>query len=870
MRPLAKISLVLLVAALGCATAHGRGGGGCIEQGSAILTPGGPVPIEQLRPGDKVLAVAGSSGVESEVQAVTSVEPTDYVEIAAAGQVLRLTAEHPVEIEPGVFRMAKALRAGDLVRIQSRGGIAGRPVQSVRQVPAEVSAYNLLVAPAGTYFANGLVVHNKGCFLPDTIIRTETGVGIPISAIRAGDRVMAFAADGSVTGAVVREVLVREVGEYRIVKTGAIELHVTAEHPFYVGNSTFKTLDALKVGDTIYAYDGEGLRAQSIESIQAVAAKTRVYNLQTDWPNTFFADGVAVHNKGGGCFARGTMIRTPGGDIPIERIKIGDRVTAITESGQAFPQSVKETHATHSPLVVFRTAAGSLRTTTEHPIALAGGGFREAGKLTVGDRVLAWREGKTVLEAVTLWMSTEGEEEVFNLTVDEPHTFVADSFVVHNKGGGGFRGGGGYRGSRSSRGGSGGSDWGVLVMLVVIIVFLFVSNSAKTKEENLDFVFSPSAVAGKSGKTVKLLEFISKQDPVMAPEALRKQAEATFRKLQECWQAREYDPMKPLLMPDLYQDHSRQIAGMIRNHEIDVIGNLRIDRIDLVNVRYTAKENQREFTALITATARDYYVDDRTRSFIRGDSAPAQFQEFWTFQRLNGAWLLREIEQTRESNVLKEDNFFEPFTEGGVQQVYGDEAAGQGQAGGWLEQGVAAKETRIDRLLNFLVQTDKLWNRALMLEATRRVFLEIMAVWESGNAADVPVNDVFPEVAAHLSGEISKNREQGITAEFRNLCVRKVEFVLVRNFSDNRKDEFVARVRAHAQRVVRQRGQVSRQDADVTPFEQYLTMGRLDGRWRLKEMLSAEAGRGAVSQENLDQDSGPGQLQWYYQHKRAG
>ena len=76
----------------------------------------------------------------------------------------------------------------------------------------------------------------------------------------------------------------------------------------------------------------------------------------------------------------------------------------------------------------------------------------------------------------------------------------------------------------------------------------------------------------------------------MAPDALRKQAETTFLKLQECWAVRSYEPMRPLLMPDLFRDHSLQIAAMVRAHEINVIDHLRVDRIELVNTRYTLKE----------------------------------------------------------------------------------------------------------------------------------------------------------------------------------------------------------------------------------------------------------------------------------------
>ena len=117
----------------------------------------------------------------------------------------------------------------------------------------------------------------------------------------------------------------------------------------------------------------------------------------------------------------------------------------------------------------------------------------------------------------------------------------------------------------------------------------------------------------------------------MDPEPLRKMAEATFVMLQQCWTDRNYEPMRLLLMPDLFQTHSLQLAAMVRQHEINVIGDLRVDRIDFVNVRYTFKEEQREFTALITATACDYYIDDRTRLRLRGDTAPAQFQDSGRF-----------------------------------------------------------------------------------------------------------------------------------------------------------------------------------------------------------------------------------------------
>jgi hypothetical protein len=48
-----------------------------------------------------------------------------------------------------------------------------------------------------------------------------------------------------------------------------------------------------------------------------------------------------------------------------------------------------------------------------------------------------------------------------------------------------------------------------------------------------------------------------------------------------------------------------------------------------------------------------------------------------------------------------------------------------------------------------------------------------------------------------------------------------------------------------------------------------LTFGRIDGGWKLKAVESPARGLEAVAQENIDEDSTPEQVQWYYKHTRA-
>lgn len=732
---------MLLVIFLGPDPSWARGGGGCLEEGTQVLTPTGSIAIERLQPGDRVMGVAAGCLQTAAVQGVTVVQPERILEILAGGETLRVTEEHPLMIAPGEFRIASLLQIGDAVYLARDGTIFETQILSIHTAPATRPAFNLMVSPAGTFVSSGFVVHNKGCFLPESMVLKSDGTQLPISAVQAGEELLAFTPEGQLVRTKVQSVLRRTVDEFVVLKTDQQVLRVTADHPFYIGDGRFKTLEALHTGDRIIAWDGQSLTGQRIVSIETVRESTEVFNLQTDYPNTFFVDHLAVHNKGGG-----------GG-------------------------------SSHSSSSSSHSSSGS------------------GSSGSSGDSVIA---------------------------------FIVFFFFI-----------------------------AFFVVILIIII------RRPDKKQNLDFVYDRKAITPKAAKTEKLLSFLSRQDPSVSPEALRQLVEAAFLKLQECWEKREYTPMAPLLMKDLFAQHTAQLEGLVRNHEINRIENLKINQIDLVHVRYTEKADQREFAALITAMARDYYVDDRTGKYLRGDRTPAKFQEFWTFHFSDGAWRLREVEQAGESDMLKNENFAEMLTDDTIKGIYAEAAGKTGAAGPWLEKSVDQKATRIDRMLNFLVQTDKLWNRNAMLERARQVFMDVYLARESGDSARVPGADLFPEVAESLQKQLGQWQSEGLRIEYRNLCVRKAELILVQNFADQSKDEFTARISAHAQRMLRKGDAIWSGQEDVTPFEEYWTFGRLDGVWKLKELLPPAKGKKKVASENVDEDSSPDQLQWYYRQPRA-
>ncbi len=461
MRKKAVLSAMLLVL-FASAPAWARGGGGCLARGTPIPTPAGAIAIENLRVGDPVWSVAGGKLQAGTVQALTETRADHYLEILAGDSRIVITPEHPVMTGPGEYRIARLLKVGDRVYRMRLGNLDAVPIRSIQPVRADRPAYNLMVMPGGTFIPSGIVVHNKGCFLPESLILQPDGVEKPISAVRPGDPVLAYSPEGRIVQTRVRDILRHTVEEYVMLTTERQTIKATAEHPFYVGHGTFKTLDILKVGDVIFAREGQSLSEQRILSIRKVRERVSVFNLQTDHPNTFFAGGIAVHNKGGGggCFPAGTMIRTPSGQIPIEKMSAGEQVRAVNPEGEMVNAGVEKLFATRSLVITIETDRGTLRTTPEHPVGLPGGIFLEAGKLRPGQKVLILNDGVFNPAAILGISRQEREEVVYNLSVGYPHTFVAGHFLVHNKGGGGF--------SRSSSSRSRSSGRGRLGMATVL------------------------------------------------------------------------------------------------------------------------------------------------------------------------------------------------------------------------------------------------------------------------------------------------------------------------------------------------------------------------------------------------------------------
>ncbi|MCE9560592.1 MAG: sigma-70 family RNA polymerase sigma factor [Planctomycetes bacterium] len=128
------------------------------------------------------------------------------------------------------------------------------------------------------------------------------------------------------------------------------------------------------------------------------------------------------------CVARGTRLDGEAGSVRIEDVGVGDRIWGYD------PVAAKRVLTTVRGVTTnvagtTLSFGGTLRVTGNHPVYV-NGKWKRADAVAPNDTLLT-ETGLAVRAGVP--KQVRGAIEVFDLTVDEPHTYFAGGFLVHNK-----------------------------------------------------------------------------------------------------------------------------------------------------------------------------------------------------------------------------------------------------------------------------------------------------------------------------------------------------------------------------------------------------------------------------------------------------
>lgn len=142
---------------------------------------------------------------------------------------------------------------------------------------------------------------------------------------------------------------------------------------------------------------------------------------------------LTVGGAGGGCFRKGTLVQLEHGKTaPIESLKVGDEVLAFDEQGLVHLSKVTAVHHHKDPQPLLRVKYwnGEVTLTPNHWVLNEYNAFTEVGRLSIHDCLV---DGMGHLRPIVA-AEYVGHEEVWNLTVEPHHTFIANGIRVHNGG----------------------------------------------------------------------------------------------------------------------------------------------------------------------------------------------------------------------------------------------------------------------------------------------------------------------------------------------------------------------------------------------------------------------------------------------------
>lgn len=127
------------------------------------------------------------------------------------------------------------------------------------------------------------------------------------------------------------------------------------------------------------------------------------------------------------CFAKGTPVQTPDGDVPIERLRVGDLVMSRNEhnvEGRIQPKRIEEIFHGRAEIVELHVGDQVIRVTKEHRFFVEHEGWMPVAEMVPGNRIAtdlsSWKRVDNIVESGEI-------VPVHNFRVADYHTYFVGS-----------------------------------------------------------------------------------------------------------------------------------------------------------------------------------------------------------------------------------------------------------------------------------------------------------------------------------------------------------------------------------------------------------------------------------------------------------
>ncbi len=285
---------------------------------------------------------------------------------------------------------------------------------------------------------------------------------------------------------------------------------------------------------------------------------------------------------------------------------------------------------------------------------------------------------------------------------------------------------------------------------------------------------------------------IGLRDSKMRVQLLKEFARDLFLKMEQCQVSRDLAPIRDRVIPYLARNLVLRWESLKRSGEVQKRFDLVLEGVNIVHFIHSPSESHIEFTALIRGSAMTQFLRQETGRFIDGDVIRRPVEECWTFQWMNGAWILREMEPARDSSKLCQDSWDD------------------GKDGGWVGVLHRIRSNQVSDAISRLGAFNPLWQEKKMLHFARNIALAYFSSVEKGSGDWLEADSTF-ELLAQIRSDHRLFGGQDGTLHFRNLGCRNVEIHQV----DVEGKGYTAEVLLHAQRVISQGNRVISSDSEL-------------------------------------------------------
>ena len=179
----------------------------------------------------------------------------------------------------------------------------------------------------------------------------------------------------------------------------------------------------------------------------------------------------------------------------------------------------------------------------------------------------------------------------------------------------------------------GDSDAGFLptaIVFAVIVLIGVVMSRSKTKNKSV-----PEGATRTAQESLRPMNEYVQLDPKFDATAFGEKLGNLYVQMQNCWQAKNIESVRPYFTDALYQQMDRQLDSLRRNGYTNYVERISVLGVNLRGFRQSDGEDH--IIAELRTRIVDYTLNDKTGELVKGDKKKEKFLTYeWELTRASG------------------------------------------------------------------------------------------------------------------------------------------------------------------------------------------------------------------------------------------